>query len=247
MYRDRRQYVLLRLKDQIWRERRFFFLVVAVLCAFIFYQQWAAGFYALKVNGVVVVWAKSRRNADELLRMVKQKEGGEIPPSVKTRFAEKLEVKRQRFTGDDIPALEEGAERLLPHLSLLVQGIVITVDGKAIVGVPSQDISDLVMKEVKRKLGPTGAKGDLVEDTFKEKVEQKVSEVPVTIFRNNSGDAVDLLVGKGAQGQSGHPTLTFVYVTQEWERSSGGGENAPARMVKVTYENGKEVRRAPVE
>lgn len=245
MYRDRRQYTIIRLRNQIWRERQLFFLVLVVLLGFIFYQRWAAGFYALKVKGVAVVWAKSRKDAEELLQMVKRSEGGTISPNVKTRFAEKVEIRRERFSGEEIPDLQEGVAKLLPHLSLLVTGPAVLVDGKAVVGVPSREFGELVLKEVKRRLGPVGAGGQLVEEKFKQNVEMKEAEVPVGMYREDTEQAVEMLAGK--EGSRGTGMLTLVTVMKELQRGATGEETVPGSMVEVTYENGKETKRKPVE
>jgi len=247
MSRNRREYIIYALKRRIWRERQIWLLLLLLLLAFTFYQRWANEFYVFKVNGAAVVWAKSRKAAQEIERSVKEKQGAGIPANVNTRFAQSVKIERAGFTGDEIPDLQEATEKLSAFLNLMVVGPVIMVDDKPIVGVPSQEIAQLVRKEIMRKLAPTGTTGEVILERFKEKVEPKNGEVPVNMFRSDTKDAVDLLTGKGRPGAPGKPYVTVVSVIQELERGGAAGGGAPARMVKVTYENGKEMKREPLE
>ena len=248
MYRDRGRYTILRLKKQIWRERQVFLLIMAILCLFIFYYRWAAGLYAVRVEGVVVVWAQSKKDAWEIVKRVEEKQGGKIPPSVKPRFKQELKIKREKFTGEEVPDLEEAVAKLLPHLDLLVRASVIMVDGRPVVAVPSRGTAELVRTEAKRKLAPAGAPGERMgEDYFKEKVEIEERDVPVEIFRTEEEQATAVLLGESAPRRGQGPAVTLVSVWAELERGSGGDESGPARMVTVTYENGKKVAREPQE
>ena len=247
MLRDRRQYIIVRLKEQIWRERRVFVFLVVVLLGVILFQRWAVGFYAIRVNGAVVVWAKSRQAAREIIRGVEQREGGSLPPNVATKFAEHVQVKRERFTGDEIPDLQEAEETLLPHLSLLVRAPVVMVNGEAKVAVPSSETAELVLREVKRRLGPTVSDGEVVDEKFKEKVEIKDGEMPVALFQDEVEGAAEVLAGKKGGGPGSSPVLTWACVVRQPEPSQTTltAGTSPG-MVEVTYENGKETARKPV-
>lgn len=170
-------------------------LLFAILLVLLFFSSTNAT-YMVSVDGEVLGYTKDKSLLDKIVSRLSEEEAFRVGAEV--RVGSKISLQKVKETSDDVQLLEPDklGEVLKGKLKFLAKGFVISVDGKDVVALSSEEeargvLSDLRTNYIKNIVEAGHA--TVEEVLIKEKIDIAEKEVPTSIFRNRD-EAARILV-----------------------------------------------------